>query len=72
MGRGGDKAVAPASKKNFASTTEAKRVSHLSNKWQSLPTEELRKKAKQFGHDDSLDREGLLRELVSRTELMTT
>ena len=64
MGRGGDKAPAVVQKK--AVDLAPASSSGLSKKWESLPTEVLRKKAKQFGHDDSLDREALLRELVSK------
>lgn len=60
MGRGGDKAPVVGEKKavDLAPAGPVKR-------WESLPTEVLRKKAKQFGHNDTLDREALLRELVS-------
>jgi hypothetical protein len=62
MGRGGEKGASPqAAKKVFAdvhATTAAPKP------WESLPTEELRKKAQQFGHDANADRATLLKELV--------
>ena len=61
MGRGGDKVASPK-----AAATKTFDVAATAKPWESLPTEELRKKAQQFGHDASADRETLLRELVRR------
>lgn len=63
MGRGGQKA-APASSK--LSTRDLQAVQG-GGKWTELPTEVLRKKAKDFGEDDSADRDTLLRVLVSQS-----
>ncbi len=66
MGRGGEKTVTPLPKKPLldAASTISSTV-RPSKKVEAMPTEELRKKAVQYGIDTSADRETLLRELVS-------
>ena len=60
MGRGGEKGASPkAVKKAFVDV-----ASQQAKPWETLPTEELRKKAQRFGHDANADRATLLQELV--------
>lgn len=66
MGRGGDKAVVAKEAVHLKVEGGSKGRCRAIESIESLSTEELRKKAKQYGHDDSLDREALLRELVSK------
>ncbi len=66
MGRGGEIPTAAApSRKAFADVAPTKQLQQQQRPaWEALPTEELRKKAQQFGHDATADRAALLRELV--------
>ena len=78
MGRGGEKTATPPPQKHLdvdrlaggkqtlvdAAATISSTV-RPSKAMEAMPTEELRKKALQFGHDASADRATLLRELVS-------
>lgn len=71
MGRGGEKTVTPLRKKTLldAASTISGTV-RPSKAVEALPTEELRKKAAQYGINTSVDRETLLRELVSACDRM--
>lgn len=60
MGRGGQKAQAGA---KLSASSESGKT--FKGAWTDLPIEVLRKKAKQFGEDDSGDRDALLAVLVS-------
>lgn len=77
MGRGGEKTATPPPQKPLdvdrlvgkqplvdAAATVSSTV-RPSKAVEAMPTEELRKKALQYGHDATADRATLLRELVS-------
>ena len=81
MGRGGEKTLTPPPSKalevdvQLATTGKhtqaqderrsAATTSTSTKRFEELPTEVLRKKAAQFGHNANADRETLLKELVS-------
>lgn len=85
MGRGGEKTVTPPSKSFHAQghsltasdLSRADAASTISSSvrpsksLEAMPTEELRKKALQYGHDASADRATLLQVLVRGRALVT-